>query len=307
MKTTKINKGKPKKVLVFLSLVWLLIPAFASVTKINANEVGVVYNEVRGGVQEKTYGEGVHLKSIFETIIPISTVNRETKMETTGQTSDGQYVIFEISLIYKIQAKDAGLFYRATGAANISGEAMNTLVKQTLQKETIKYNIFDLLSEKLEVARAGFESELAVTVNTKYAITLIAVSFDDVDGGAEVEQILKDLAKAEQEIEIARKAAEAKLIAAEADAEAQKLLAEAAAYAIEIQGAASGQAASAYIESVVALIDTMYAELGGTMTYPEVADLILGVVFYNVWDGKLPEVLTSDDLSAMIGALITGK
>lgn len=302
----RANRAINRKGLALLSFVWLIIPLGASITKIDANEVGVIYNEVRSGVQEKTYGEGVHLKSVFEQIIPISTVNRETKMETTGQTSDGQYVLFEISLIYKIQAKDAGLFYRATGTTNISNEAINTLVKQTLQKETIKYNIFELLSEQLEIARAGFEAELTTTVYSKYAITIVAVSFDDVDGGTEVEQILKDLAKAEQEIEIARKAADAKLIAAEADAEAEKLLAEAAAFAIEIQGEASGVAASAYINSVMDLIDEMHTELAGALTYPEVTDLILGVIFYNVWDGKLPQVLTSDSLSALIAALIAG-
>ena len=35
--------------------------------------------------------------------------------------------------------------------------------------------------------------------------------------------------------------------------------------------------------------------------------MVLSIVFYDSWDGKLPEVLTSDSLSSMIGSLITNE
>lgn len=162
----------------------------------------------------------------------------------------------------------------------------------------------------MENARAGFQVSLTSNLLEKYFVTVVATSFDDVDGGTEVEQILKDLAKAEQEIEIARKAAEARLIAAQAEADAQVILADAAAYAVSVMGQAQGEAASAYIDQIMAMIDGLYIEMGptgaNTMTYAECADIILGVIFYNTWNGELPNVLTSDSLSALIGALIAG-
>ena len=65
--------------------------------------VGIIYDELHGGVQEDTYNEGFHTKSIFEHITTISTANRSALVNTTGQTNDGQYATFELSIIYKIK------------------------------------------------------------------------------------------------------------------------------------------------------------------------------------------------------------
>jgi hypothetical protein len=43
------------------------------------------------------------------------------------------------------------------------------------------------------------------------------------------------------------------------------------------------------------------------MSYEKCSTLILNIIFYNTWDGKLPEVLTNDSLSALIGKLITNS
>ena len=48
----------------------------------------------------------------------------------------------------------------------------------------------------------------------------------------------------------------------------------------------------------------MENNLNNTLTYAECTDLVLSIIFYDTWDGKLPEVLTSDSLSSMIGGLL---
>ena len=53
-------------------------------------------------------------------------------------------------------------------------------------------------------------------------------------------------------------------------------------------------------------IDSLYENSAQTLTYEQCSDLVLSIVFYDTWDGVLPEVLTSDSLSSMIGSLITG-
>ena len=126
----------------FVSPIWLVIIPLANIKVIKANEVGVVYHQLKGGIQEDTYDEGLHMKSVFEKVTTISTVNREIGLTTTGQTSDGQYVEFEISLIYRIDAADAGKFFKKTGATDISKDAMNTLTKKTLQKRN--YQLYNL-------------------------------------------------------------------------------------------------------------------------------------------------------------------
>ena len=43
------------------------------------------------------------------------------------------------------------------------------------------------------------------------------------------------------------------------------------------------------------------------LTYEQSADLVLSIVFYDSWDGKLPNVLTSDSLSSLIGSLLSNS
>ena len=288
----------------FISFAWLIILLFGAFCKVNANEVGIIYDD-RYGVMERVKYEGFQMKSIFEHITTISTQNRSARLETTGQTSDGQYGTFQLSLIYRIDRKDAGMFYKKTNASDISSEALNTIVKSCLQSSTINYDIFELLSTKLEVARVDFREDLADELMDKYFITLVDVSFDDVDAGEKVEEILKAKAESLQRIEIAERQAEADLITAENKAEIERTLADAEAYALKTVGGAKGEAEQAYIDKVKGMIDNLSEN--STLSYKECTDIVLGIVFYDTWDGKLPEVLTSDSLSGMIGGLISNN
>ena len=216
-KNNKFFKFIPLSLLVFL----LLVPNLF--TSIPANSVGIIYNDVKGGVQDETYGEGFHNKSVFEKITTISTANKSSIVKTTGQTNDGQYATFELSIIYKIDKTNAGKFYRVANADDIPENALNTIVKACLQSSTIKYNIFELLSTQLENARLDFKEDLKDTLFSNYYITLVDVAFDDIDGGQEVENILQASAKAQQEIDIAKLDAQSKLISAENEAEVKKV------------------------------------------------------------------------------------
>ena len=291
--------------LVLLSLLTFGVLLFGTITTIPANSVGIIYDEINGGVQEKTYSEGYHSKSIFEHITTISTANRSAKVNTTGQTNDGQYAILELSIIYKIKTEDAGKFYKISNDSDISVDALNTIIKSSLQSSTINYNIFELLSTELENARISFKKTLAENLYANYFITLVDVAFDDIDGGDEVEAILEASAKAQQEIDIARLTAEANLITSQNEAEIKKLLADAQAYAIKTEGEAKGEASSAYVQKIKEMIDALYENSNQALTYDECSNLVLSIVFYDTWDGVLPEVLTSDSLSSMIGSLIT--
>lgn len=304
-KNAKYNTSKNLYYLTPLGMLGMLLILTGIFTRVGANQVGIVYDELNGGIQDETYGEGLHIKSIFETITEISTANRSASIVTTGQTNDGQYATFELSIIYKINKEDAGKFYRVTNGKDIPSEAMNTIVKACLQSSTIKYDIFALLSTELEAARLDFMQDLALKLKESYYITLVNVSFDEIDGGENVEAILQQKAEALQKIEVAELEANANLITAENQAEIERTLADAEAYAIRVQGEANGEAASAYITEVEGMIDNLYTSLGSTLTYKECTDLVLSIIFYDTWDGKLPEVLTSDSLSGLIGGLLT--
>ena len=180
-------------------------------------------------------------------------------------------------------------------------------LKNALDHITIKYNIFELLSTELEDCRIDFKEDLKNALLEKYYITLVDVAFDDIDGGKEVEAILEASAKAQQEIDIAKLQAEAKLITANNESEVARILADASAYAITQEGNAQGEAAAAYVNQVNDMIEGLYDNMQGTLTYEQCADMVLSIIFYDNWNGELPEVLTSDSLSSMIGSLITNK
>ncbi len=291
-----------------LSGLAFLILLFGSFCSVGANEVGIIYDDHKG-VLEETIGEGFKTKSIFHHVKKIKTSNRTAQIQTTGQTNDGQYATFTLSLIYKIEPENAGKFFKQTNDVNLNDEQLGNLVKQSLQSSTIKYDIFELLSEGLEVARLDFEQTLSNVLMEKYYITLISTSFDDVDAGDNIEAILQQKAEAEQKIEIARKEAEANLITAENEvkmaeqqAKVEQTLADAAAYAVKVKGEADADAATAYVDRINAMISNIQTSAG--LSYENAANLVLSIVFYDIWDGKLPEVLTSDNLTSMIGGLI---
>lgn len=283
-----------------LAAILLLFGCFRAV---GANQVGIIYDD-RYGVVDRTYGEGFGTKSIFEHITTISTTNRTAEVTTTGQTNDGQYATFDLSLIYKVEKENAGKFYKVTGERDIKRDDLNSLVKKCLQSSTIKYDIFELLSEGLETARVDFYEDLKATLSEQYYITLVSTSFDDVDAGQNIEAILQAKAEADQKIEIAMKNAEADMITAQNEAEIEKLLADAEAYATKVRGEANGEAESAYISKIMGMIDSLHNEMSGTLSYTECAQIVLNIIFYNTWDGKLPEVMTGDALEGLIGGLL---
>lgn len=324
-----------KKFLLSLaSIGWVFILLFGSFTKVGANTVGIIYDEMNGGIQDRTLDEGFQFKTIFQHVTTISTTNRTSKVETYGQTNDGQSALFELSIIYNIQKENAGKFYRKTNSSDISSEQLNSIVKKSLQSSTSQYNIFDLLSTGLETVRNDFEVDLREQLLDNYFISVISASFDDIDAGEDVEKILQAVATAEQKVKIATAEAEAALITANNEAQITKVLADAQAYATQAQGVAVGEAAAAYVVAVEDMINKLYCNVNSVdpsnitydadtgyiktfvpvdsstglevMTYSQCADTVLGVIFYSTWDGKLPTVLTSDSLSALIGSLIGG-
>lgn len=323
-----------------LCLAWFIGLLFGCFANVGANEVGIIYDD-RYGVIDRTLGEGFHMKSFFEHVTTISTVNRDKLIETNAQTDDAQYASFQVSVTYAIEKENAHIFYKAVGGSEMIDDQLYALVEKNLQSNTINYNIFDLLSEQLETCRVSFESALRDDLFNEYGITLRYATFKDVDAGENVEAILQEKAEAEQRIEIARMEQERAAIEnetaeqkAESEAKIAETLADAEAHAISVKGLAEGEAASAYVKAVVNMVDTLYVELNRcgnvvyetdaegnpteyiasydapateVMTYSECSDIILSIVFYDSWNGELPETLTSDSLSALIGALIAGQ
>lgn len=289
----------------------LLLLLFGSFTKINANEVGIIYDDRHGVLEEVKY-EGFQTKSIFEHITKISTTNKTTQITVSGQTNDSAYADFIITVVYKIEAVNAGKFYKVTSNKDVATEQLTSMVKEALQSSTIQYDIYSILGDKLEEVRVDFTSNLSQIMMDRYSVTVISTSFDDIDAGERIENIIKNKAEALQQIEIAeaekQKAQvekETELIKAETQAQSQKIQAEAEAEVKKIAADAEAYKVETEKTAVTDMIDKLYEKYNSNLTYDECAQIVLQTIFYEKWDGQLPEVLTSDNLSSLIGSLIS--
>lgn len=289
----------------------LLLLLFGSFTKINANEVGIIYDDRHGVLEEVKY-EGFQTKSIFEHITKISTTNKTTQITVSGQTNDSAYADFIITVVYKIEAVNAGKFYKVTSSKDVATEQLTSMVKEALQSSTIQYDIYSILGDKLEEVRVDFTNNLSQIMMDRYSVTVISTSFDDIDAGERIENIIKNKAEALQQIEIAeaekQKAQvekETELIKAETQAQSQKIQAEAEAEVKKIAADAEAYKVETEKTAVTDMIDKLYEKYNSDLTYDECAQIVLQTIFYEKWDGQLPEVLTSDSLSSLIGSLIS--
>ncbi len=311
VKTKRASKGV--LALIPAGSLFMLLLLLGSFTTINANEVGIIYDDRKGVLEEVKY-EGFQTKSVFEHITRISTTNKTSQIIVSGQTSDSAYADFIITVVYKIDAINAGKFYKATSSKDIASAQLTSVVKEALQSSTIKFDIYSILGDKLEEVRKDFTDHLSTLLLDRYAITLVSTSFDDIDAGERIENIIKNKAEALQQIEIAeaekQKAnveAETKKIQAEAEANIAKIKAEAEAEVIKIAADAEAYKVETEKKAVTDMVDGLYDKYNGTLTYEQCADIVLQTIFYEKWDGKLPEVLTSESLSSLIGALLNNK
>jgi hypothetical protein len=306
--TSDFEKNKKILKLLFVSPVWFLLILFGIFTEIGANQVGIVYDPFNGGIQDKTFEEGFHAKGLFETVIAkISTTNKTVKLKTFGQTKDSEYAEFQLSMTYRIEDADAGAFYRITGEKDITASHLDTLTKQALQKVVSFYDIYSILGSDIEVARSELEDELRDSLKSKYLINLIALSIDDVEASEGIESAIQSKSKAKQQLEIAQLELEQAAI----DAETKLLEANNQAAVALIKAEASARSQEILNSVVVNAIQLMYIsqfkgdlvakeefEQGGDGAYftlQETANLVVKQLYYDTWDGKLPQVVTDKD------------
>ena len=299
----QINKRNNKQVKIglkpLLGLLWLLIILFGMFTTVSKNSVGIVFDEVKGGIQDETLGEGLHIITPFQKVITIETTNKTQNIVVAGQTKDSIYADFMITIVYRIEKADAGKFFRRTNAGDIDGIQLNSVTRETLQAVSIQYDIYGILGEDLEKMRKEFTEELIINMAERYHITVISTSFDDVDAGQRIEEIVRSKGEALQQIEIE------KLNKDKADIQKEILMIEAQAQAEVVRIAAEAEADKIeYEKQAIANMITEYIQAFPTLTEKEVATIVLQTIFYETWDGKLPEVVTGDALESLLGSLV---
>lgn len=254
-----------------ISFLVLLAGMFTSVAP---NEVGIVFNPFKGGIQEDTLDQGLHFKSLFNDVTNIKTSNEIRHVVTDGQSKDGNSVTYNVTLTFNVETSNAGRFYRKSNVVNITGEQLNTIVKEGIQRVSSQYEVFDIIGPEVETVRILIFDEVEEMLNKQYHVTLNALTIEDVDAGADIEKALK------------RKA--------EANSEAQSILNSAAVNAI------NKMYLNQFEDDLSKKEDFETGAIGGYLSLVEISEVVIKQLYYDVWDGKLPTVVSGEDVGIII-------
>jgi len=349
---------------IFIAPLALLIIVFGLFTTVKANEVGIVYN-LFGGLQEETLGEGLHVKAPWVQVYKISTKLREESFEMSAQTGiiyntsgeptgGGQWVTYQVTLQYRVNTIDATKFYRTFGSNIVDIDVIEGLIKQSLQTNSVQYDVFSILKGQLVDVMNDTQDQLMVSMSN-LGITVQAFIIRDVDSGDQIETVIVNEATAAKQIDIAEKEQAAAVIREETI----RLQAEIEAKTVVIQATASAQAQQLLNSVTVNAINAMYeGQFGvimtvlesddpdtvdvdenavslaaiaaeqaaidlrkatfeaailadlldngtvdgtyGYLTIQEITDVVLRQLYYDTWDGILPQVISGDNALSII-------
>lgn len=243
------SSAKPKKkinkiagtALVASSLLALLIPS--SFHQVEAGEVAVVktLGKVNGIRMPGTYFDFY----LFNDYIYFDTTIQKLEIRTSSYSSDAQTMDIEMTVQYKIDP---------TKAENILTEYISLdSLSQRIEK-VADDNAKSILSKntamKIIETRASISPEVQeavkLAIDEKYYATVTAVNLTNIDFTDEFEKSVEDkviaeqqkeaaITKAEQELEVAKLTAQAKIVEAEGNAESQKIIARASAEAMALK------------------------------------------------------------------------
>ena len=211
--------------------VLVLIPGFF--TKVPANSVGIKYSAFTGTSQD-TVPEGIHTKSLFDTIYNISTeVQTVTVVDMTSQTKDAQYVSSNLDIKYRVNPTNAYVVFKQfRNLKNLSEQMISPTVQRVLELVTVKYNVIDILGKERGMVYQELESNLSEEFD-KYGIQFCSISIVDMDAGDAIENAItaeavakKAVETAEQELRKTQTEAKKKAVQAQADQDAAKIQAD---------------------------------------------------------------------------------
>jgi regulator of protease activity HflC (stomatin/prohibitin superfamily) len=315
----------------FLSFFALLLVIPSCFSQVNANEVGIIYDPLNGGIQEIALNEGIHFKTPLQQVKTISTKLREDTYVVQAQTGKivkqledgtfeetggGQWATYTVTIQYKVEVANAHRFYRNFGGDVIPQSTVEARLREALQDNSVKFDIFSILKGGLNEVRSETELSLSDSL-LELGVTIDAFIILDVDAGDVIEAVVEAEATAAKQKEIAIKEQEAELIRQTT----QKLSAEINAERVLIDADANAEAQRVLNSVTASAIYTMYEGqflntegdlnqnvksdfeingVGGFLTIKEIGEIIIKQLYYDTWDGVLPTVVAGESADIII-------
>lgn len=270
---TIVHRGR---IIIVASVVVIaLIFAIRCFSFVPTGHTGVV--TLFGKVENYTLDSGVHFKNPFARVIKMDNRIQKESVELSCFSSDIQEVEVVFTLNYQISKEYAMNIYKTIGK-NYFDTAVSPIITESVKTVAARYTAEDLINKR---------NELAMTIETDmkekllaFNIELVSTSIEDMDFTDAFTNAVEEKQVAAQNKLKAETEAAQKVVEAEAEAQIRRVTAEAEAYEILQRAEAEAQANQKLAESIT--------------------DRLIEYRYYEVWDGKLPQMVMGESTTPMV-------
>ena len=258
-----------------LVVVIALIFAISCFSFVPTGHTGVV--TLFGKVEDYTLDSGVHFKNPFARVIKMDNRIQKESVELSCFSSDIQEVEVVFTLNYQISKEYAMNIYKTIGK-NYFDTAVSPIITESVKTVAARYTAEDLINKRNELAMA-IETDMKEKLLI-FNIELVSTSIEDMDfTDAFTDAVEAKQVAAQNKLRAETEAAQ-RVVEAEAEAQIRRVTAEAEAYEILQRAEAEAQANQKLAESIT--------------------DRLIEYRYYEVWDGKLPQMVMGESTTPMV-------
>ena len=270
---TIVHRGRI--IIVALVAVIALIFAISCFSFVPTGHTGVV--TLFGKVEDYTLDSGVHFKNPFARVIKMDNRIQKESVELSCFSSDIQEVEVVFTLNYQISKEYAMNIYKTIGK-NYFDTAVSPIITESVKTVAARYTAEDLINKRNELAMA-IETDMKEKLLI-FNIELVSTSIEDMDfTDAFTDAVEAKQVAAQNKLRAETEAAQ-RVVEAEAEAQIRRVTAEAEAYEILQHAEAEAQANQKLAESIT--------------------DRLIEYRYYEVWDGKLPQMVMGESTTPMV-------
>lgn len=270
---TTVHRGRI--VAAALVIIIALIFAISCFSFVPTGHTGVV--TLFGKVEDYTLDSGVHFKNPFARVIKMDNRIQKESVELSCFSSDIQEVEVVFTLNYQISKEYAMNIYKTIGK-NYFDTAVSPIITESVKTVAARYTAEDLINKRNELAMA-IETDMKEKLLV-FNIELVSTSIEDMDFTDAFTNAVEEKQVAAQNKLKAETEAAQRVVEAEAEAQIRRVTAEAEAYEILQRAEAEAQANQKLSESIT--------------------DRLIEYRYYEVWDGKLPQMVMGESTTPMV-------
>ena len=258
-----------------LVIIIALIFAISCFSFVPTGHTGVV--TLFGKVENYTLDSGIHFKNPFARVIKMDNRIQKESVELSCFSSDIQEVEVVFTLNYQISKEYAMNIYKTIGK-NYFDTAVSPIITESVKTVAARYTAEDLINKRNELAMA-IETDMKEKLLI-FNIELVSTSIEDMDfTDAFTDAVEAKQVAAQNKLRAETEAAQ-RVVEAEAEAQIRRVTAEAEAYEILQRAEAEAQANQKLAESIT--------------------DRLIEYRYYEVWDGKLPQMVMGESTTPMV-------